>query len=1395
MAPEYAPQQYATDTTDGYAEMVTALDWNVLTRLAGATDRNFEHLTYDLVRRHYGRYGALIYPSNAVGVEFSLELKADCEVGRAGETVAWQCKWYHPDARLNGSRRADIRDSFKKSMQRNPPPSRWVLVTPHAFTEGEEEWLRNGVTTWLGELAADGVTVSTPVVDHWSEADFISHMHAPHDVVAAAWFGSVVLDPDWFRAHIARSTARLHGKFLADLHISTEIEKPIHDALGDDVARSWLLSEAAIAATVASDAGKSADEYRRLRASAPPDWSVLDDPVVAHLERLKEQATLLSELAQEAVAQLVAGRVDQALRLRPQVEGLKGDLSGPIYGSVTSVTDQSPSPQNADDLTEWAGHASSGAARVAAFADGFVQMLAALGYPLVAVVGRAGRGKSHLAARAASGFGTDAPVGVLLHGNDFKRRFSLEAIPDDLGLSSVSFETLVAALDAAGKASARRALLTIDGINESDEPVDWASRIPELATVASRYPNVAVLVTVRPTYEEIVWAAGPPPRLVADGFGPELREAMRRYLDHYKIVIRRGGAGVAPYFRDPMLLRVFCEATNPDHTSEVEVDLDEVGIDTLFDTLIDGIERRVAAARGEDQRAARVGSALNAIALQMWGERSRSIPLLAAKDACGDRPEAWADSRLRDVLSEDLLLARDAEGKSEIVLFPIDRFAGHCIAKAIIKRATDTGVTVGDSADVVEALCDDDRSKHHPLREDILSALAQLTARAGMHLFEASGTLCLQEAGVRALVDLPPAEVPPSAQTALTEWWDRAADHGERRGILDLLERPALQPDHPLNFRFTSTLLSRLSIVDRDLAWTEWLRTRSTHTRDEVGRLEELARAGSISTNEVGLVVLWAAWQLTTTDRDQRDAATRLLYWIGRTWPADLFRAALEATTTNDPYVRERLLAASYGVAMARAFTDDEVFREVLAGYCDGIVESMLAEGATEPTTHILSRDYARWTVDLAERVGVMPPGSAVHPPFRHGPDTWASIDPKSDEGTDAASSMRMDFENYTIGRLVEGRSNYDMSHAAYRAVLGAILWRVRDLGYRREVFGGLDREISDQSWRVDREHKIDRYGKKYAWIAFYEEAGRLEDDGTLPDRRRADGHGPDADLDPSFPEPIPSIGIQLGDWLGSPDTPDLDWLRLDTSTIPDDLLVAAELDGVGGPWVLVWGQIIQSSGSPGRQVFALTPGALIPEDAVDKVTEELASSAFPGRWALPEPRGQYYLYAGEIPWSPLFNAGDDEPPEPDAVAIGIAHEYAWESYHSTLNRASGAAVPSRDFAERFRLRGQPQTFDWFEPDGRRASISCRPDEPWEGQLLYVRGDLLRRYAESSSSAFAWIAWGERQILRDELPGDPAIVEAIHNNANLHRRVMRLDLDTMLPRESPSDSAEVTPPA
>src|SRR5207237_3810364 len=127
-----------------------------------------------------------------------------------------------------------------------------------------------------------------------------------------------------------------------------------------------------------------------------------------------------------------------------------------------------------------------------------------------------------------------------------------------------------------------------------------------------------------------------------------------------------------------------------------------------------------------------------------------------------------------------------------------------------------------------------------------------------------------------------------------------------------------------------------MSVAERDLRWTEWVRK---HHDEIVADLQSLESGGHSLEGKRTLAdhlrATWVMWILTSTVREIRDQATRTLYWLGRGDPAALFNLTLEGLAINDPYVYERLLAASYGVAMAHPFSRpafDKALQDFLAG-------------------------------------------------------------------------------------------------------------------------------------------------------------------------------------------------------------------------------------------------------------------------------------------------------------------------------------------------------------------------------------------------------------------------------------------------------------------------------
>jgi hypothetical protein len=325
-------------------------------------------------------------------------------------------------------------------------------------------------------------------------------------------------------------------------------------------------------------------------------------------------------------------------------------------------------------------------------------------------------------------------------------------------------------------------------------------------------------------------------------------------------------------------------------------------------------------------------------------------------------------------------------------------------------------------------------------------------------------------------------------------------------------------------------------------------------------------------------------------------------------------------------------MAAGFGVVMAHQ-QPDAGFAAQLRSFLAGLRDRLLRPTATHPTSHWLTRLYAQGIWDLARAyhsVSVPDDVPAAEPlPFASGPalDPIAADDPRADE---VDRTLRMDFKNYTLGRLVSDRRNYDMDHAGHQAAVAHVRGTVWALGWRERPFAALDQAIaaSDRYRRAG--GKIDRYGKKYGWVGFYTHAGQLADAGLLPDGERLSDLG----IDPSFPEPPPPAPVSIPRWAGPTPEDDVCWLRSGQIPVPDEFLYRTELDGTPGPWVAVYAWLSAEDKGTGREVFGRLIALLARDADADRLADGfLARDGSIGQRP-PDAPGDYYTFAGDIPWS-----------------------------------------------------------------------------------------------------------------------------------------------------------------
>lgn len=533
------------------------------------------------------------------------------------------------------------------------------------------------------------------------------------------------------------------------------------------------------------------------------------------------------------------------------------------------------------------------------------------------------------------------------------------------------------------------------------------------------------------------------------------------------------------------------------------------------------------------------------------------MPFDKAKEIVKDDP-LELDRSIALALAEEGVIDRDRDPRGGETVGPtFDALGGYLIADALVPN----GQARDAALEAIKGRLTG--AGAHPLAEDVRKALGHLLSRrAQVSLREETTEPELQRVATLDLIVADASTVTVDDTDALTKL---VADGEQLRDLWWIAVRVRAVPDHPFNALWLHQTLRTLDVTQRDLDWTEMLRANSEVLTQEVEALT--ARWRTRLAPDDDLHARWLAWVLTSTDRALRDRATEALYWYGRHEPAGLHKLTLDLLDVTDLYVPERLLAASYGVAMANQVAS-AAWAEAVPSFLDGLDAKIFAPEAGALTAHWLLREYAigvrRLVCDLHPDLAGdrRPLGHDAVPVPQGEPPQIDADDPHYDE---IRSTLGMDFHNYTLGRLVNDRGNYDFEHAGHRKLVAEVMARIWDLGWRSERFGALDREVAGSGFRrheMDAE-RLDRYGKKYSWIAFYEAAGRRAYEGTLDTDRVSD-----VDIDPSFPQTPPALSLKIPIWVKTRQKTNESWVGKASVSIPDELLRPPSLDGAPGPWV-----------------------------------------------------------------------------------------------------------------------------------------------------------------------------------------------------------------------------------
>lgn len=849
-----------------------------------------------------------------------------------------------------------------------------------------------------------------------------------------------------------------------------------------------------------------------------------------------------------------------------------------------------------------------------------------------------------------------------------------------------SFTALVNQLNRLGKKESQRALLIIDGINEANNH-SWQTELDEIIVLLKTKPYVGLIISCRsPSHKNILSESirQQAITLTHHGFDEIEFDAQTEFFRYYQIPLPEVPL-LADEFSKPLTLKIMCSAfkTLPKKSQAKGFDgisSGQKGMTYVLEKFIRQVSRPIENKfklrrntcwefiKGRQHSST---SLCTGMAPYMAQTMRDFIPLPICIDILLNQPhipnrkiacqlyEALVDE---GVLQEDeYWQSEEADGVMTIVRLPYQRFSDHIIARHLLGEHLDTSSELSIRRSLY---------KNKPIGR-IFNFSANHTFSYDMPSWAEAIVVEFPER-VKDTLSKKPKELIyylPNSRKLIRPYADifisglfwrspKSFCHGTskfcyhllwksgkhfQQSLFEALVTLATKYKHPYNAFILYRQLEQLTISDRDLSWSEFIREAYSSTAIERLLLWfEHKIPENIELESARNLIVLISMILTSTDRVMRDRATKVLVLLGEKYPKALFEITLKLLAFNDFYVPERLLAASYGVSMSLWHNHtNHQFRNSVVPFARQLITYIFSDKAILSTTHSLIIDYALGIIHIAQLVKPRCIATQQIKLIRHPYPEIKSCLLKATKLSDKQQAnvdhaIHMDFGNYTLGRICLGRGNYQYNHPSYKYVRSLIDWRILNLGYDSERYKNVDSAITHQDHhrRQNNYGKIDRYGKKYSWIAYFETYGFLNITNQL-EREYREPRPTDADIDPSFPESPPTYPPITSAILTRGPKADVAWLNEGGSPHHRNYHCRRAIDDHKGPWILLDGYI--NSGTDDlREFFSFIYGFFVAPGDVKKIKAAYKKLERPSDIWLSD-HHDTYTYAGEACWSNNF--------------------------------------------------------------------------------------------------------------------------------------------------------------
>lgn len=358
------------------------------------------------------------------------------------------------------------------------------------------------------------------------------------------------------------------------------------------------------------------------------------------------------------------------------------------------------------------------------------------------------------------------------------------------------------------------------------------------------------------------------------------------------------------------------------------------------------------------------------------------------------------------------------------------------------------------------------------------------------------------------------------------------------------------------------------------------------------------------------------------------------------------------------------------------------------------------------------------------------------------------------------------------------------------------IIDRVGKLGWHPDLHDKFDRDVNSNITNRQ-EHKAERLGKKYQWIAYHEFLALIADHyefkeehfDSEPTKYKGAWNPRVRDIDTSFilqDDSHVNNSIKLINWrkkhgifnMREKNETDSAWLRK-VDVLPNSKKIIQLADDDGKEWLMLegllnWKEEIppehkENYNYPSRVIWYMIKSYLVKRGNAKKFFAWSKKQDFMGRW-MPESHNIYEIFLGEYPHSLAFEdlrhdssdwvksamRAEDLPVPVVVTDASYLNEFTLDCSH---NGSVSVKLPCKWLVNQMHLNHKHLDGRFYGSNGNLITISTSIFEENFPSALLIEKKALIDFLEANNYSIVWTLLGEKHLIGDMGTGNRGMLE------------------------------------